>query len=107
MKHVLSIERVVVESALDLALANGFPGVVRILGLFSGAGMDLEAAEIDHLRRLAEWIRYGADLHFPYWDDDRPNHDPSHDDCFQTINMGLHEKLKSTLLPYVKARLKS
>jgi len=65
------------------------------LRLFRGGTADLTAEEASHLLAFARFLVSRAELHYPYWDDSRTPHLQEHEDAFQDINMGVHEKLLS------------
>ena len=83
-------------AARELALGAGFRRVVRILNtVHNRAG--LTSAEALHLCKFVVLLRLRAELHYPYWDADGPDHDPADADFFQDVNMGLYAKLAHDL----------
>lgn len=83
------------EQALQAAIQDGFPEVIRILRLFRGGSADVTADEAAHLIEFARFLVRRAELHYPYWDDSRTPYVQEHEDAFHEVNMGLHEKLVS------------
>src|SRR5207249_6383291 len=86
--------RAVLEEAYAIALHEGFPEVLRLI-TFAPDGLELTTEEAGHLLKFATMLRLKAELHFPYWDDARPDHVPSHEDCLHEVSMGIYEKLQS------------
>jgi hypothetical protein len=79
--------------ALQVATNEAFPEVMRILKVFRNSSADLNADEASCLLDFARFLVLRADLHFPYSDAGRVPYLREHEDAFQDINMGLHEKL--------------
>lgn len=83
--------------ALQVATHDAFPEVIRILQLFQTGAAELSEAEATHLRAFARFLLQRAALHYPYWDDSQQPYVADHEDSFQEVNMGLHEKLLSSI----------
>lgn len=83
------------EHALQAATYEAFPEITRILQLFAGGSAELTDDEASELVEFARFLVRRAELHYPYWDDSRTPYLPQHEDAFQSVNMGLHEKLIS------------
>lgn len=83
--------------ALDAAIHEGFPEVIRIVRLFKNGQADLLDAEGEHLLSFARFLVLRAELHYPHWDDSGATHSQHDEDMFHAINMGLHEKIVSSL----------
>jgi hypothetical protein len=83
------------EHALQLATHEAFPEVMRVLKLFRSGSAELNAAEASCLLEFARFLVQRAELHFPYWDDSRVPYSREHEEGFQEINMGIHEKMFS------------
>lgn len=83
------------EHALLVAIQESFPEAIRILRLFRAGSADLTSDEAAHLIDFARFLVRRAELHYPYWDDSRTPYLQEHEDAFQDVNMGLHEKLIS------------
>jgi hypothetical protein len=83
------------EHALQLATHESFPEIVRILKLFKEGSAELQVDEARGLLEFARFLVQRAELHFPYWDDSRAPYLREHEEGFQEINMGLHEKIFS------------
>jgi hypothetical protein len=85
----------VCEHALELATREAFPEIVRILRVFQNGSGELSLTEASRLLDFARFLVHRAALHFPYWDDTREPFSSEHEEAFQQINMGIHEKLFS------------
>ena len=83
------------EHALQLATQEAFPEIIRILRLFDNGSAELNINEASSLLDFARFLVQRAELHFPYWDDTRAPFSREHEEAFQEINMGIHEKLFS------------
>ena len=83
------------EHALELATQEAFPEIIRILGRFENGSAELSLNEASSLLDFARFLVQRAELHFPYWDDAREPFLREHEEAFQQINMGIHEKLFS------------
>ncbi|MEY4583114.1 MAG: hypothetical protein RL701_7817 [Pseudomonadota bacterium] len=83
------------EDALQTATQESFPEIIRILRLFQSGTAELTSDEASALVEFARFLVGRAELHYPYWDDSRTPYLQEHEEAFQDVNMGLHEKLVS------------
>jgi hypothetical protein len=83
------------EQALQIAIHEAFPEVIRVLRLFRNGSADLKSEEAASLVDFSRFLLHRAELHFPYWDDTRVPYSQDHEDAVHEINMGIHEKLCS------------
>ena len=93
MRKQIHIPHDLCNEALQVAVHDGFPEVIRILKSFQNGVAELNSREASHLLDFARFLQQRARLHYPYWDDSESPHDPEHEDNFHEVNMGLHEKL--------------
>jgi hypothetical protein len=95
MKRQIHIPQDICYEALQVAIHDGFPEVIRILKSFRDGTADVSTREASHILEFAKFLRQRASLHYPYWDDSQLPHSTEHEDNFHEVNMGLHEKLIS------------
>lgn len=93
MMQSIHIPQDICDEALQLAIHDGFPEVIRVLRSFKNGNAELSHKEAFHLLEFSKFLRLRASLHYPYWDDSEAPHSNEHEDNFHEVNMGLHEKL--------------
>ena len=82
----------------QIATARKFPRIQRLLERGGPDELILDSLEeAQEIMDVARLELLEAQLKYPYWDEDKPDFDPKHEDGFHDIQMGVYEKTASYL----------
>ncbi len=93
MRKIVSFPTVLKLQLKDIAIKRGHNAASEILDRGEPEELLLDSqTEAQMLINLARMEMTDTSLKYPFWNEDLPNYNTSHEDAFQDIQMGIFEK---------------
>lgn len=94
MKKTIPFPSSIKSEITKIAHDRNYPVVMEIMGRGTEDELLIESREeAQAIVNVARIEMINAELKYPFWDEDSPQYQSSHEDAFQEVQMGLFEKV--------------